>query len=265
MQIFVKGFDGKTLTFNITDPNDRFIDLKRIIRNKIGGNPEEIYCWRVLGVMKNSKNVTQFDDYDVIHDKLNPETSLQLLIRLGGAGGPQSEEIIIKTDIEGYEDFKPCTLKFSTAHNINNLLEYMTEALYAHKNHKMIVNDFQITFNDEVLHPNKKFAEYKQLSRSHIQYNMQEKIINNKDIKGFMISKFGFYYQHVIVGDGPKPTPQLIFTKRTVVNYPPINNNCELCTSQDYIILPCCRKKICNQCFKEDITKCVLCNKVFLQ
>lgn len=265
MQVFVKLHAGQLMTVHANDTT-RVIDVKRQIgetmlsdyssenRNSIIiNNLKLMYCGKLL------------DDLALIEDIVPNEGTMHATLKmLAGSSCERTQNFNVYTDIDfgGKKIHDKIEVLCSPKDTIGYLISYVIEELHTILKHTLTSGDVIISYNDQVLNPNRFLAEYKDLSKSFIEYNAQDHIVK------YLGTDESTYYQYRECGSRTDNNPNLILSLKQNHVHSYVVMDCHNCVnngknSQYSFITPCCRKRVCDGCQDRCMfyNKCVLCNK----
>lgn len=251
MDVTIKLPDGNKLDVLVDDKTTVF-DLKRIIRDKtrndILTDDYKMTPYRINLIYKNK----MLTDSDILSDNLIDDDTkiIHFVCRL--VGGPvihRTQQFMIHIDMDEFKDVLDFVVMCSPHDTIGYLLKYVLEHIYITHKHTLTTNNITVTYNNELLHSSKYFAEYKKISRSFVIFNNHDDVINEKSVVGHLMKNHSDYYHLVEIGDREDDCPYLIISNKCDTIYGPINSKCCMCNTNDYhIIEPIKRDKLCNKC-----------------
>jgi hypothetical protein len=254
MQVFIYLPNGKNLVCPISD-NDKIINIKRFIAEKLNfDNWQKIYDMRLT-----CGGRTLYNNLLAKSVLFNDATVHLVTTAYSGPESVRNEKSLVyfMDNSDGLE------VEYSPNDKVIYILQYILETLIKNKIlSDGLVDDFHLKLGDKILDASKCIAEYPELSTSFISFHTQNDFINNSPILSKLINKLGSYYQIIFLGHRKESDAKLKFCAG------PQNigttNNCCLTCDQDYtMILPCCRKRSCYQCYENNIIRnnCAVCSK----
>ena len=251
MNITIKLPDGNTLDIS-TDNKATVFDLKRIIRDKtrddVLTDEYKMTPYKINLIYKNK----MLTDSDILSDNLiNKDTKIiNFVYRL--VGGPiinRTQKFMVHIDMDEFKDMSDFVIMCSPYDTISYSLKYVLEHVYIIHKHNLTKNDITISYNGILLHPEKYFAEYKNLSKSFIIFNNQNDVINEKSTIGYLMKNHSDYYHLVETGYRDDDFPYLVVSNKYNETYEPINSKCYDCNNDDYFVIePITRYKLCSKC-----------------
>lgn len=242
MQIFIKGLTGTTYTYDVGEA-DIVKDIHRYHRDKYG---MEISSQRLV------YSGVQLKIYDKISDVLPADATVHLVLRmLAGPAENAEEKLEVLVDLPFLD--KPVTMNITRYPSdlIGGIIDDVLEEL-----------DKETPINEDlhekiemyhrkcgVLHPSSRLAEYKELSRSYVTFNMSNVKYDDPYIQNVM--RNNFFYQSYPIGKKIKGIPKLTLRTKTR-KLPKYKEGCFKCGEmyRDVQILINCRHKMCSECRK---------------
>ena len=249
MQLFLRLPTDKTITY-MPEEGARIIDAKRYTIHKLQTMYNlDISIMAIYSMYTTYSGKCLANDY-LLEGNVTNNTTLHMFFKSNNHAKNRLQEFLISVDIDGY-DVKSFTAKCSPDDYIQYLLNYILEELFSIQKHDLMTDDVMIMYENEPLNPEKRFAEYNEISTSYIQLNLKEE----------SYSRFSNQRECVSIGNRIDMKPHFIFKRKTNgLSFTKMSNHCENCEYHYDMISICCRKKICFGCMEKSFeTECVLC------
>ena len=259
MQVFIRLLNGLTIAYEITNENDKGILLKRYIADYLKyteKNRSVIYKMRLIYGGVN------IQDNDSISEKIPQEGTIHIAMKItSGASQEKTESCYIYYNGDMKIKYAPNSMVAEVLADVLERLIYQGKV-----DRCTTIDNVYLKLGNKVLDPRRYVAEYPELSKSFLMYNLQDNFINQNSIYKKLIKHFGDYYQVIPIGNRKETTDNLVFCIGKVDGVYDSVYNCALCNSESFhILLPCCRKRSCYKCIikADDRNKCLNCNTNF--
>lgn len=265
MQVFINIPGQRLATYNTKTDNDTILNIKRFIaetckledRHKIY-DMGMYYKWKCL------------ENHDKVIDVLENEATIFVTYKI--YSGPvvvpcEFSQVIAEC---GSNEFQKVNVSYGPSHTILYIIQQVLEYLVSMNklNCDLTVNDVYLKLGNQVLDPKKYTAEYPELATSFITFNSQDDFVNRLSTVGLLIDKFGSYYQIIHLGERLYTNKKLEFfvgqPERNIEDAEDDIYGCSNCHQKYDIIVPCCRKRSCFNCFENNVRTigtCCYCNR----